>query len=90
MLGSINLRLINDLDENYQKKTGSEEIKPSFGKVGKGESNLNKVLKQCSYSVGEPLFYSLILKVKELVIKELLVSLISLRDLSSVQIFLLH
>ena len=90
MLGSINLRLINDLDENYQKKTGSEEIKPSFGKIGKGESNLNKVLKQCSYSVGEPLFYSLILKVKELVIKELLVSLISLRDLSSVQIFLLQ
>ena len=90
VLGSINLRLINDLDENYQKKTGSEEIKPSFGKVGKGESNLNKVLKQCSYSVGEPLFYSLILKVKELVIKELLVSLISLRDLSSVQIFLLQ
>ena len=90
VLGSINLKLINDLDENYQKKTGSEEIKPSFGKVGKGESNLNKVLKQCSYSVGEPLFYSLILKVKELVIKELLVSLISLRDLSSVQIFLLQ
>ena len=90
VLGSINLRLINDLDENYQKKTGSEEIKPSFGKIGKGESNLNKVLKQCSYSVGEPLFYSLILKVKELVIKELLVSLISLRDLSSVQIFLLQ
>jgi hypothetical protein len=36
------------------------------------------------------LFYSLILKVKELVIKELLISLISLRDLSSVQIFLLQ
>ena len=86
-MGSLNLRLINDLDKDYdQKKT----VKPSFGKPGKAESNRSKVIKRDSFIAGEPLFYSLVLKVKELVIKELLVSLISLRDLSSVQIFLLQ
>ena len=55
-----------------------------------GKENRRKVLVNESYTTSEPLFYSLLLKVKELVIKELLVSLISLRDLSSVQIFLLQ
>lgn len=86
-LGSVNLRLVNDLDDNYNSK--SNQPKPTFGKSS-DNSNFSKVVKQCSYSAGEPLFYSLILKVKELIIKELLVSLISLRDLSSVQIFLLQ
>lgn len=54
------------------------------------ESNLSKVLKKETYIASEPLLYSLILKIKELVIKELLVSLLSLRDLSSVQLFLLQ
>ena len=85
-LGSINLRLINDLADGWEHK--SHVQKPTFGQ--KGEKNLDHVLRKESYSAGEPLFYSLILKVKELVIKELLVSLISLRDLSSVQIFLLQ
>lgn len=86
-IGNINLRLINDLDEGFDKK---DTPKPSFGKVMDKNANRNKVVKRESFSCGEPLFYSLILKVKELVIKELLVSLISLRDLSSVQIFLLQ
>jgi len=55
-----------------------------------GKANRDRVLIKESYTTSEPLFYSLLLKVKELVIKELLVSLISLRDLSSVQIFLLQ
>ena len=87
-LGNINLRLINDMEEGYKTKN-KENPKPSFGKVS-GESALDKIRKTCSYSTSEPLFYSMILKVKELIIKELLVSLISLRDLSSVQIFLLQ
>lgn len=86
MLGSNNLRLINDLDDKHKADT---KIKPTFGKK-EDNSNRNKVLSQISFSTGEPLFYSLILKVKELIIKELLVSLISLRDLSSTQLFLLQ
>jgi hypothetical protein len=85
-LGSNSLRLINDLDE---KNKQDKKIKPTFGKK-EDNSNRKKVLSQHSYSAGEPLFYSLILKVKELIIKELLVSLISLRDLSSTQLFLLQ
>lgn len=86
-IGNINLRLVNDLEEGWKEKNKRDtNNKP---KLGKG-SNREKVMIQESYSVGEPLFYSLILKVKELVIKELLVSLISLRDLSSTQIFLLQ
>ena len=87
-LGSNNLRLINDLDEKNKQK-GEKKIVPTFGKK-EGGDNRSKVLAQSAYSAGEPLFYSLILKVKELIIKELLVSLISLRDLSSTQLFLLQ
>lgn len=87
-LGSINLRLINDLEDDYDTK--SKTVTPTFGKTDNIEAAKKAVLRQCSYSAGEPLFYSLILKLKELIIKELLVSLISLRDLSSVQIFLLQ
>lgn len=89
VLGNINLRLVNDLDENYNSNS-SKMRKPSFGSAKDKDTKLDKILRQCAYSTGEPLFYSSILKVKELIIKELLVSLISLRDLSSIQIFLLQ
>lgn len=82
-IGSVNLRLINDLSEDWAKKSYE---RPTLGDA----SNRDTVRRKESYSVGEPLFYSLVLKLKELVIKELLVSLISLRDLSSIQIFLLQ
>lgn len=85
-IGNINLRLINDLEEGWKEK--SKYKKPEM--KSKCEKNRDKVIRKESFYSGEPIFYSLILKVKELVIKELLVSLISLRDLSSVQIFLLQ
>ena len=87
-IASNNLRLENDLSKDWDKKNGYQ--KPSLYSGKKDEDNRKKVLKKESFFANEPLFYSLILKVKELIIKELLVSLISLRDLSSVQIFLLQ
>ena len=86
-IASNNLRLVNDLSDDWKKKEQLERQRP---KEAKDANNREKVLRRESYMASEPLFYSLILKVKELVIKELLVSLISLRDLSSVQIFLLQ
>lgn len=84
-LAQDNLRLTNDLSEGWNKKNSQiPELKKE------GETNRDKVLKKESFTSSEPLLYSLILKIKELVIKELLVSLISLRDLSSTQIFLLQ
>ena len=85
-IASQNLRLTNDLDEGWKDKDKNKFAKPTL----KEESNRDKVLKKESFIASEPLMYSIILKVKELIIKELLVSLISLRDLSSVQIFLLQ
>lgn len=82
-----NLRLVNDLEEGWKDKN-KKQFKPKLGK--NDEKNRDKVLCKESYMASEPLFYSLILKVKELVIKELLISLLSLRDLASVQIFLLQ
>lgn len=87
-IASNNLRLVNDLSDDWKEKEKKYKQTPKESK-DKGD-NRDKVLRKESYSASEPLFYSLILKVKELVIKELLVSLISLRDLSSVQIFLLQ
>lgn len=84
-VGSINLRLVNDLSEGW-KNTAIK--KPTFGTTS--GNNRGKVKRSESYSAGEPLFYSLVIKLKELIIKELLISLISLRDLSSIQLFLLQ
>ena len=88
-IASQNLRLINDLSEEWNNKSKKIE-KPKLSESKDKDTNRNKVLRKESYMTSEPLLYSMILKVKELVIKELLVSLISLRDLSSVQIFLLQ
>lgn len=85
-LASNNLRLVNDLTENWEERRKLDGMKPRKGE----QENRDKVRRKESYTANEPLFYSLTLKVKELVIKELLVSLISLRDLSSIQIFLLQ
>lgn len=123
-LATQNLRLTNDLNDQYNNKSKNDNSKPITRDRGfvppvvpsvngpvstqevnskskyilkdginveeKDPTNKNKVLAKEFYSASEPLFYSLILKVKELIIKEILVSLISLRDLSSVQIFLLQ
>lgn len=76
-LGSPSLRLINDLADGYSDS--SEKAIPRPGE----QKNRDKVIEKESYYAGEPLFYSTVLKVKELVVKEILVSLLSIRDLSS-------
>lgn len=88
-IASNNLRLINDLEEGWKDKRNKYN-KHSLSDSKENDTNRKKVIKKESYTASEPLFYPLILKVKELIIKELLVSLISLRDLSSIQIFLLQ
>lgn len=83
-LGSPNLRLINDLQKDFVDYGG----KPSEDKFAlKGQENRKKVLQKEYYTAGEPIFYSTILKVKELVVKELLISLLSLRDLISPSLY---
>lgn len=83
-LGSPNLRLKNDIGEEnnnnpFSKKKSPWEKKSKL-EYGKQE-NRDKVIQTKYYQAGEPLFYSNLLKVKELVVKELLISLLSLRDL---------
>lgn len=81
-IGNPNLRLINDLADGWKD---ADKAKPTLAK--EKDENRQKVLKKESYVAGEPIFYSNILKVKELVIKELLISLLSLRDLVSPSLF---
>lgn len=80
VLGSPNLRLVNDLGDDWKDKGGTVSYSQ---KDQNKDTNRDKVIRKESYLAGEPLFYSLIIKVKELVIKELLVSLLSLRDLAT-------
>lgn len=98
-IANNNFRLNNDLNADgewgYRAKDKVIDKREKNRKVKFGENkgkteNRERVLLKESYFANEPIFYSLILKVKELVIKELLVSLISLRDLSSTQIFMLQ
>lgn len=81
-IGNPNLRLINDLEEGWKENSKN---KPKLSKTG--TENRDKVLVKESYVAGEPIFYASIIKVKELVIKELLISLLSLRDLVSPSLF---
>ncbi len=90
--GSPTFRLNNDLDDEWKgKKKGSQEFtffgnkKKSDG-LPKGlveESNREKVIKKEYFSAGQPIFYSNILKIKEFVVKDLLVNLLTLRELTS-------
>lgn len=88
-LGSPNMRLQNDLKEDFY--LGKDPFrKPSEGKLKFGKSeNRDHVLQTEYYTAGEPLFYTNILKLKELVVKELLVSLLTLRDLCTPSILAL-
>lgn len=92
-IGSPNMRLQNNL------KDDSSLGKDPFGyitqpkdhgefKIGKSE-NRSHVLQTEYYTSGEPLFYTNILKLKELTVKELLVSLLTLRDLCTPSILAL-
>lgn len=47
------------------------------------EKNRDKVIQKDYYSAGQPIFYSNILKIKEFVVKDLLVNLLTLRELTS-------
>jgi hypothetical protein len=90
-IAAQNLRLVNDLSNEWNESAKSKKAQSYKVSDDKDkDTNRSKVLIKESYMTSEPLLYAIILKVKELIIKELLVSLISLRDLSSVQIFLLQ
>lgn len=79
-LGNPKLRLTNDLEEGWKEK--------KYSKPGKGdEKNRDKVIKKESFITSEPLFYSSLIKLKELAVKELLVALITIRDLVSPTFF---
>lgn len=88
-LGSPNMRLNNDLKDETTKHNlnpfEKEETKLIFGK----NENRSHVLQTEYYTAGEPLFYTNILKLKELVVKELLISLLTLRDLCTPSILAL-
>ena len=89
-LGSPNMRLQNDLKEDSvlgKDPFGVRHEKEKL-KLGKSE-NREHVLQTEYYTAGEPLFYTNILKLKELVVKELLVSLLTLRDLCTPSILAL-
>lgn len=90
-LGSPNMRLNNDLKEKENSLSGlfdggrKREEKLKFGK----NENRDRVLQTEYYTAGEPMFYTNILKIKELVVKELLISLLTLRDLCTPSILAL-
>lgn len=85
LMGSQDLRLVNDLEDGW-KDSKSGQVKYDKNN-SKDEKNRDKVIRKESYTAGQPLFYSMVLKVKELVVKELLISLISLRDLATPTLF---
>ena len=99
-LGSPNFRLTNDLENEWKGIKSSNNIYDHFGKkqdnktpkslVEKSESNREKVIKREYYSAGQPIFYSSILKIKEFVVKDLLVNLLTLRELTSKSILSLN
>lgn len=97
-LGSPNLRLTNDLSEQFGNKDTKSGVPGNhdfnFWEDKKDiawgdQKNREKVIAKEYYTAGEPIFYSNLIKVKELITKELLVSLLSLRDLCTPSILAL-
>ena len=89
-LGSPNLRLNNDLKDDKTKiqpprNPFERDEKLKFGK----SENRSHVLQTEYYTAGEPMLYTNILKIKEVVVKELLISLLTLRDLCTPSILAL-
>jgi len=93
-LGTPNIRLENDLKSDYDKNKhnlpdfqypGQDKKKVKYG----DQKNRDKVIEREYYIAATPLFYSSMLKLKELVVKELLINLLSLRDLSTPSILAL-
>ena len=95
-LGNPDMRLENDLksDTDKAKEKGilpetrlpwDDKKKTKYG----DQKNRDKVIEKEYYLAATPLFYSSLLKLKELVVKELLVGLLSLRDLSTPSILAL-
>ena len=98
-LGIPNMRLENDLKSDHDKEKERYRLPdiltaPSEYRGGKkikqgDQKNRSRVLETEYYLAATPLFYSNLLKIKELVVKELLVSLLSLRDLCTPSILAL-
>ena len=92
-LGSPNMRLNNDLS-NENGPTGKDPFKTADPRDKNQIKNIDgknrsHVLQTEYYTAGEPMFYTNILKLKELVVKELLISLLTLRDLCTPSILAL-
>ena len=86
-LGSPNMRLKNDLKDKNQFSNPFEKNDEKLRFVD--NKNRSHVLQTEYYTAGEPIFYTNILKLKELVVKELLISLLTLRDLCTPSILAL-
>lgn len=102
-LGSPNFRLTNDLEDEWKNGGSKKKYDSFFDKttkkdsqgspkslIEKSETNRDKVIKREYYSAGQPIFYSNILKIKEFVVKDLLVNLLTLRELTSKSILSLN
>lgn len=97
-LGSPTFRLTNDMEDEWNNKTkkSKDPYNPiSLHKKSKGpemgkQENREKVIQKEYYSAGKPIFYSSILKIKEFVVKDLLVNLLTLRELTSKSILSLN
>ena len=81
---------------NNKTKKSKDPYNPiSLHKKSKGpemgkQENREKVIQKEYYSAGKPIFYSSILKIKEFVVKDLLVNLLTLRELTSKSILSLN
>lgn len=91
-LGSPTFRLTNDMEDEWNNKTRKSKDpynpitmhqKKSKGPGMGKQENREKVIQKEYYSAGKPIFYSSILKIKEFVVKDLLVNLLTLRELTS-------
>lgn len=83
---SINsLRLINDLDKDPYS-FGHVALKPE----NKTESNRDKISSDTFYTAPMPAYYSITHKVKEYLLKDVIVSLLSIKDLVQPLLLMVH
>lgn len=79
---SINsLRLRNDMDKNIYNKVPNPSGK---------ESNRNKISSDTFYSAPMPMYYSITHKVKEYLLKDVMISILSIKDLVQPILLMIH
>lgn len=85
-IGDNNLRLIDDLSD--ERPDGKKNLPESPSKSQK--CNRDHIISEVSYAASKPMYYTITHKVKEYLLKDTIISLLSIKDLIQPILMMIH